>query len=534
MKNITGAIAFHNLSEENLLSASNLFQSSGYDDVGLIAPSIAISTNEHTTDSFGEITLMLSQETIDPKKVAVFNADVYTGRQSRAINEVDHKALMKAMDLVQSSLDDADDDMVYSARIKNRLENDGVRGLLHLTTTSPGMLLAFARSEGRNPRIPRKEVSLSILISSQKEIRKWFKENNYRNLHDGDPKLDELTKLVEAGIDRLSTDLANGVGRSRSGENKKTSLDKKDFYDRYTEIYMTEIDGKKQVTDNTIRKMANDCQNLSKKIKPVDQHKLTDSLSVFANKNKAKLNNWLESTFSPALRSEYFYATKANGDRIKRKYTPENILKEMTKNGIRDAEGFCYGPGNLRALTAKQFKNTSEIGEGLHKIVSEEEFDKVKDFSNKLFGELSDRMLPFYRFDSATTMGYSEDLIDSLKGYVKGSRTVLNECFKDLGPGEMFAINDYLTKLKNMETSYFEAKFERIVYLNEFAAAIVPKTIGKEALATLKESGLRIKTYDPLIEGDRNRVINSMPNLIFCKKEIEVKKTNTKELSLAI
>ena len=54
---------------------------------------------------------------------------------------------------------------------------------------------------------------------------------------------------------------------------------------------------------------------------------------------------------------------------------------------------------------------------------------------------------------------------------------------------------------------YFETKFERPVYLNEFVAAIVPENVSEDVSKSIRESGLQVFVYKPKDESSRNEAV---------------------------
>lgn len=54
---------------------------------------------------------------------------------------------------------------------------------------------------------------------------------------------------------------------------------------------------------------------------------------------------------------------------------------------------------------------------------------------------------------------------------------------------------------------YFETKFERPVYLNEFVAAVVPENVNEDVSKAIRESGLQVFVYKPKDESSRNEAV---------------------------
>ena len=64
-------IAYHNIRQDNLDKAIQLS--------GLAVPSIAITRKETDFSNFGNITLLMPQDVVNPKETPVYTQDVWTG-----------------------------------------------------------------------------------------------------------------------------------------------------------------------------------------------------------------------------------------------------------------------------------------------------------------------------------------------------------------------------------------------------------------------------------------------------------------------
>jgi len=183
----------------------------------------------------------------------------------------------------------------------------------------------------------------------------------------------------------------------------------------------------------------------------------------------------------------------------KRRYLTANletIVKLMTRK-TADGEGFFYGLGNVRALVSKQFKSVAEIKKNRDKIVSGEDYKKIKQEYTEEFNDLLDRISASIR---GNNISHSIDTAgDLLRAMAEGTRNRENWewLIEALGHDNPIYqdMADFLMKLKNMPTPLFEAKPQRAVYLNEFKAAVVPEGTAKDILNALEEAGVDVFTY---------------------------------------
>ena len=95
-------------------------------------------------------------------------------------------------------------------------------------------------------------------------------------------------------------------------------------------------------------------------------------------------------------------------------------------------------------------------------------------------------------------------------------------------PKNITDIMDFLNYLRNMPTEYFEVKMQRVVGLNEFYGAIIPKGSSESVIKILKDNGLQIEYYDKSSknEGDRKialkKLAESQSGILFQDKKAAV------------
>jgi len=81
---------------------------------------------------------------------------------------------------------------------------------------------------------------------------------------------------------------------------------------------------------------------------------------------------------------------------------------------------------------------------------------------------------------------------------------------------------EFLNKLKNAPTEYFEAKAQRAVSLNEFTAAVVPEGTDKQTINLLKKNGISdIRYYKKGDNADRARAVQSNDQIFFSTSDLK-------------
>lgn len=192
--------------------------------------------------------------------------------------------------------------------------------------------------------------------------------------------------------------------------------------------------------------------------------------------------------------SKIFKGFTRMGQRSYTAHTLENVVKILTKK-VRNGEGFNYGPGSIRSVVAKKYRNIGQMKNDRDRIISTEDMEAVESESSRKLEELSD-LAGRNLFDFADDMiAFAERDLDYLRNVREFSDTVLAE------------MSEYLNWLKGLPTEYFEVKVGRAVDISEFRAAVVPKEIGDRARDYLKRNNLKVFEYDPAVKGSLKQAV---------------------------
>jgi len=183
------------------------------------------------------------------------------------------------------------------------------------------------------------------------------------------------------------------------------------------------------------------------------------------------------------------------GNRRYQPHTLDNVVKILKRN-IRGGEGWNYGAGNVRAKVAPQFKSLSGIKKRRGKLTDPELMQKVKEEANAELLELQAELEPHLKAGMKNDNPFMESDIFGLRLQEAAERGIgsLREYYDEGVPLEKAA--DFLNKLKELPTGYFEAKIPRAVQLQEFEAAIIPSDLDPKLKKVLQERGLELREYD--------------------------------------
>lgn len=200
-----------------------------------------------------------------------------------------------------------------------------------------------------------------------------------------------------------------------------------------------------------------------------------------------------------------------NGNRRYVAHTLENVVKTLKKD-LRGGESFNYGVGSLRAKLTPEFKSIEQIQKNKDRLMSAEDFEAVKK-------EVDDQLVSISN-DLNLSLDQTLEVIEDAPKM--GAIRAIERAFKDYGDGgspteaQVKDVAEYLTKLRNLPTAYFEAKILRNVGLDEFRAAVVPEGVEPKVIEALKERGITdVRTYKSGDEADRAAKIGEFDELFF-------------------
>lgn len=444
-------IVQHNLSEANLRHAIK--------NGGLLVPSLAITKKDNPLGGFGEITLLGDKELADPKgyaKTKVFGADIYSPRYPRAT--VDYKpADIRKMDKDLESYSkyfDGYSDIRTSSDVSNLKDN-------------VAMKMKFLKEvKGYDVKFPTLNEADENLIS------KTF-PNEYK-------------KSIENKGVNVDTLINDEDFRHRVIEDFKKTLDLADGnHDKLNTFTPEQI-------DRIIKHKADSINKIGRNSGKIDFIKLRQTVTDEVNKYDNEFDDYVNNFTSQFESKSYFY-----DNNTKKAFNETNVIKAMIKN-LRGGEGFNYGTGSLRAMVTPQFKSIKEIKANSDKLVTHDDFQKVKEEVESELLSLANKVAPYYKYQSSVKQfGFSDGVVGRMLAETpKGINRALTQYDFDNVPEDIKKeIADYVMKLKNMPTEYFEAKITRVVNPSEFHTAVVSDKTSQETLDYLEKQGIKVKVY---------------------------------------
>lgn len=493
-------VAMHNIDLGNLAAAIKLG--------GLPVPSIAVTKKQTPYTGFGDATLIMKKDTIDPSKTPVFSRDAWTGVFPKVIRLANMKRLTSFVEKVIEPLQEelpreaADYGDIYDSYILRNANNKNgdVQKMLEDSLNSAGYKYYFLKTINKEPKLKWRKKGLNKELIDHPEIlqacqgleKKYGKQGLKELLYEGPfAMLEESTDLKEVN-DLIVNELS-----------KKPEGNESPFLKRVHERQQARL-----VNGETLHSLLSDYLERDKKVFEGESFKQQLDKRIKANQNT--FNAWKESFRDEMLGESVIRDSGKPADL-------ENIVDAMLGNLKNAQKSFAgFGIGNIIASSAKKIESFGEMHREADRNMDEstnietgldksEQYTKVKDE----IIDFTDRMAEAYKWEDSweSRSDASQVLMSMMSGKTfKASARKFDVTYSAALEKQA---KEIIKEVKDLPAKYFEAKPQRAVRFSEVAAAVMPKNASKEIKDYLRAQGVTIRLYDPRIEGDRERVTNS-------------------------
>lgn len=503
-------VAIHNLTEEKLLKALDLG--------GFPMPSIAVTKSDIPHTNFGEISLVMKKETVDPKanrKNTVYSADAWTPVFpviEYAINEKSASSVSNRLRDLSEKVDGEFRDSVIKAisSFREYVTDGGSRHAVSMLRDNYGLKSAYLEENGTH--IER--------IEKQVENDLGFQEG----------RIDKYRAITEV-LGVKDPDSIRKITLKEIRENYGSALEKVFPGMTRTAIRMSSILRQTAAwlenprTDRSYRTVA-DIEAMQKMVDDsIDQRSyelwLNDLLSGVEGEKGARNG---KSTFTSSGNARTFKQTHVP-------VTLENITKVMaSENGGKSKNVSSFvGVKSLRAGMAERFTSIADIhkAEGRLQNLSEEEAKSVTDNLGDRMYNLMERIYGLKEHSRYENKYITMDSIGEILMEIADLKQItgdsITEKFLEYGynlDGSLaFEVRDLLFDISQMPVNIFEAKPERAVRFDEVLAAIVPTGISDGLKNSLSENGVQVLEYRRDDVADRLEKVNSVEGAKFQQRE---------------
>jgi hypothetical protein len=442
----------HNLSQDNLRYAN----SRG----GIAAPSLATVKKDMPIDGFGDITLIGDKALATPSKdMKAFASDIYSPRHPRERREYNQSDIRK--------IDNSLIDYIHKTGGGDVSTSNDVAELMNNVALKAKFL---EEQKGISLKIPNR-------VNPQEQTLKQFY------------KLEYTASVSNKGLDYQT------LARDPNFQAKVAK-----------ELQAKYIDNEKLLNTmlqpdrlfNLAKDRAMNLDQIGRSQNKPDLYKARELVNKHMSKHQDEFDNYAKN-----IQESYSYKSSFNNNGKQQPYTEQNVMKYLTSN-LRGGENFNYGAGSIRATVTPEFKTIEQIKKAKERLVTSKEFESIKSTIDNELGDIISKIADDGIGNSFTAREIASEFISD---YAKRGKRALSDYSVKVKPEDFAEIDNFLNKLKEMPTEYFESKFLGKMELNKFKLAIIPKNASKETKEILEKNGIKYKTYDPKMPESRIEVI---------------------------
>lgn len=483
-------IGLHNISEEKLRKAFRVG--------ALVNPSVAvIDANSQRHTGYGDITFVLPSSMIAKKtgkNIGTYFGDAWTPTYPQIVrklgNNVASQDIMSVPEEMRSQV---------RMSVDNWLDGRSAQSLAYL----------FLYQRGEAPEMYRVQPQYSeALHNAMSEITKG-KSFYYLTPEQRSQVLELYIQEKHGSREAFDAHIQRALGRSQKflaerGANSFVGRKAQEVIDTIGE-YGYDYDAVSGFVSDVLRDM--------------EQSGVVDSAyTMLQAEQKVKLEGfereferWLDSLEDRyEIKEVIFKGFTPSGNRRYVPHTAENASKEMRSQGRAGATGFGVGFSRFAATLLKPGTTLEDIRKRRGQLTtSEEKVEAFKEKWGQVFFDLGIKCQP-----GAT--GYEDYGIYRLTeaAQKKDPQAYLkNEYGVELSDEDAKRLQDMIKAIRTeYPVMYFETKFERPVYFNEFAGAVVPDNTSADVVQSLKDAGIPVWTYAASDENARMNAIKSVAN----------------------
>lgn len=475
-------VGLHNISEDKLRKVLK--------QGGLANPSTAVvNISEYLLDEYGEISLIMPSSLVDAStgdNIGTYTGDAWTPTYPPISRKVDDRGWKIIKDRIRAAIGEESElysDIVHG--VDNYLDDN----------RSSKMEFVFLKEKGIEPEIAYKGADGFVGMRNLEAIL------GVQGLRDGLESY-ERYKNASPMAKRSFNMWLDAAGNKQSHRELKEQLKKEpklaDVLKLNEDVSFADFDS---FTYNIFRKE----QDAGK----IDTYDTMGAAAryVDANNLRGEFEAWLELLMEQAGAKEVFFAGYTrSGERIYKDNTLENVSRHMRLQGRTNAYD-DHGLSATKSALLQRMTSLSQIRKNKARLQNEsaynKEYDALKDRLFNIISQLADMQeISSNRF---MNIDYAESRLQDAISKKNPVAYLNKEYGYEIDPAGEYAeeLKSFIKDVQQMPAKYFETKFERPVYLNEFAAAVMPTTTSEDVKQAVSEAGLPIFEYDSEVEGLR-------------------------------
>lgn len=481
-------VGMHNISEEKLRKVIK--------QGGSANPSTAVIDIERQAfDSYGEISLIMPSSLVDAetgRNAGTFTADAWTPTYPQIEKRFSVDELQRAY---WRDITAIPEEMQHEVRMAfdSWLDNRTASGLAYMFLQERGEAPEMVRVAAKFPQEIKDKMS-AILGEGRTSFREltdeekqavldlYIQENFGGSREDFDSSIAETIQRIE---DRLST------GKVPSFVEKRITADLQ---------WMKEHGYNYDNISDFVRNIVSDIRHAGEVNTAATTNRALDYIKD--NNLSAEYEQWKESLNNRYGIKEYLFdGFTPSGNPRWLPNTVENASKLMNKQGLAGATGMVSSFNRFVATLAPKKKSLSDIRSSKERLVEDEKLvDDFRDKWSEVFFDLGIKCQP----DAKGYEDYGLERLTEAAQKKNPGAYLKKEYGVELSQEDLQRLADMIKAIKTeFPARYFETKFQRPVYLNEFAAAVIPTTTSEHIKQAIAEAGLPIFEYDSSADGAR-------------------------------
>lgn len=523
-------IAEHNLTQEKLEKAL---------EIGAFpSPSIAIVQAEQGHTNYGDYSVVFPASTIDPEadsRNRVYGADAWTPTSSNAT--VEYRVDAEAKRAFERSIRD------LSGQVADGIfRGDSTLGKAGIEEETTKTSREIAEQIAKYP-----EVKAAYLADKGENISPVYKDREYDNI--GNAALQRYTDNV--GVQNLARIIVQMyVGDANSVAQAELQRVRQAIGEEYAERFARILDRKPERKAERVSEYAENKMYSSMRAEDfirhawemvqdggqnrgdVDKMAMQDELDRKAPTQKVAA--WAEKRLQDVIGEGGIYNNEdrytSRGDRRSFEQThwelnAENLVRAMAQAEERGANIMWYDAGGLLAAATPEYRSISEIhaDEGRLQTLEQEAYEgKVMELQQSL-DNVVERILQETRHKAYGYQDESQLITEALIKTAQGGDSLqsIREGMAaeeyDIDRATAMQIQELFQQAKEIPTSYFEAKPQRVVGFDEAVALLAPESAPADLMERAEDAGLRVIRYTG--QEDRIRVANELPGVKFSVQE---------------
>jgi hypothetical protein len=511
-------MAIHNLHTSEVLKQLGMG--------GLVYPSVAITNpGKIAHGDFGDVSLILKKDAVDPKSNKynkIYSTDAYTPTFPHISYEANSDAAESVIARVKAQFDKLPDYYQRSIRslrdytnlndvlnrwggfdgiINNYIDDHGMKQL-YLAEKGEAVPMVIDRTEAELTDYEKLQYQTVVDRLGESEINALNDRGYFNTL--GDARIAWTKEHLDVLKD-IYADLWASDGTMTKSEAMEIADEQKLFYwskEAIAALHYLENGGvtivEKENLDATNAKV-------DEKVAGSDYKQwLYELFSGIEGKSGIRNS---KDTFSPSGKRRGF-------SQLHDPVTIDNVIKAMRKKDQK-GEG-AFGIGNIYGASAETYntideakKHSGELG-----VIEKDEYDAIKErIENRLY-------------DIAGRYANGKDIIDAKNTLVEAvakceSKAQIERYLKQYDyvykytesiADDLISLRDYI---RSLPRPYFEAKPQRAVGFDEVGVFVIPRNADVKLKQELLNRGYAIAEYDPDVDGDRQKVVNSFEEYKF-------------------